>query len=233
MSSNDVVKEIAKAVGMKLGKEYKSDRQAFYKKLVAAADELDDEEWESLSEKAQKWINTAIEAVNEGDTIPDPEDLDEDEEEEEESVKTDDGGDGGEEDSEEEEDEDSGESEADESEEEDASADKKTTRKKSATKKKTAAKKRAGTKKKSAKKKKTDGGASKKKSSGAKRVSRSAIDPVMAYLARQKDPLSVPFERVMDAMTKKGQERSESTVRSRYRRFLAAFRALQEAGRIK
>ena len=232
MSNNDVVKEIAKAVGMKLGKEYKSDRQAFYKKLVAAADELDDEEWEALSEKAQKWINTAIEAVNEGETIPDPEDLDEDEEEEE-SGKADDGDGGDEEGSEEEEDEDSGESEeADESEEEETAADKKTTRKKSAPKKKTAAKKRAGTKKKKSAKK-TDGGASKKKSSGAKRVSRSSIDPVMAYLARQKDPLSVPFERVMDAMTKKGQERSESTVRSRYRRFLAAFRALQEAGRIK
>lgn len=243
MSSNDVVKEIAKAVGMKLGKEYKSDRQAFYKKLVAAADELDDEEWEALSDGAQRWVNAAIDAINEGEAVPDPEDLEEEEEEAEEPDEEPATGDEEDEDGEgtdDEDDEDEDEDEDDEDDEqEEKEVKKETAKKKAAPKKKATAKKSATTKKKAAakkapatKKKATAKNEKPKKTPEKKTKKKADMDPVMAFLAKQSDPLSVSFAKVWEHVQKKDPDRAEATARMSYTKFRAAYAALQKAGKL-
>lgn len=241
MSSNDVVKEVAKAVGMKLGKEYKADRQAFYKKLVAAADELDDEEWEGLSEGAQRWVNAAIDAINEGEAVPDPEDIEEEEEETGESDEEMDTGDEDEDEDDDEEDEgmdDEDDEDDDGDNEEEKEVKKEAAKKKAAPKKKTTKKKAATTKKKAAakkapatKKKATATNEKPKKAPGKKAKKKAGMDPVMAFLAKQSDPLSVSFAKVWEHVQKKDPDRAEATARMSYTKFRAAYAALQKAGR--
>lgn len=50
----------------------KGSTQSFLSTMVDKADKLSEKAWESLSSKAQKWINNAIDAKEKGETIPEP-----------------------------------------------------------------------------------------------------------------------------------------------------------------
>lgn len=74
MTTSKIETEILKLTGVKV-KDMKGPRQKYLKKVFAAVNKLADEEWEELSEPAQKWANTASEAKADSDELPDFPDL--------------------------------------------------------------------------------------------------------------------------------------------------------------
>lgn len=72
MSEMDVEKEICQAVNMSppdaLSEE---ERQSFLRVLVLKADKLSDDEFFSLSERAQEWLNESIERISQGKQVRD------------------------------------------------------------------------------------------------------------------------------------------------------------------
>lgn len=62
--------ELMKATKIK-GPKAKEDRPAFLKRLVGAAQDLEDEDWEKLSEPAQKWVNAGATALNDDNDVKD------------------------------------------------------------------------------------------------------------------------------------------------------------------
>lgn len=50
----------------------KEDRQEYLTRLVEAVSELEGDDWDNLSEKAQEWYNAAVDAANDGQEIPEP-----------------------------------------------------------------------------------------------------------------------------------------------------------------
>jgi hypothetical protein len=78
---------------LKLSQKKGEDDQAHLRKLVEKVNELSDKEWEGLSRKAQAWVNSAVDAVEAQEDIPEPAgfgepDSDDDEvEEEQEAVE--------------------------------------------------------------------------------------------------------------------------------------------------
>jgi hypothetical protein len=56
-------------------KRKKSEKdQAWFKRLVMGAEEVDEDEWMALPEETQEWRNAGAEALEKGDEIPAPED---------------------------------------------------------------------------------------------------------------------------------------------------------------
>lgn len=60
-TKNSVSTELMKVSGVKV-KEGQS-RQSFLKKLAAAVNALDEDDWNSLSEEAQEWNNSAVKSI--------------------------------------------------------------------------------------------------------------------------------------------------------------------------
>lgn len=61
--------EITKALGLEL--EEGENARKFRKRLIRAANRMEDAEWGKLSEEAQTWINAGVEAVRTGQPVPD------------------------------------------------------------------------------------------------------------------------------------------------------------------
>ena len=80
-----IEKELLKLTGLK-GQKKKETDQAYLKRILLAIDKADDEKFFALSDETQKWVDNAIDAVEEKKDIPDF-DSDEDEDEDEEEKK--------------------------------------------------------------------------------------------------------------------------------------------------
>ena len=114
-----IEKELLELTKLK-GQKKKEEDQAYLKRILLAIDKADDEKFFALSDETQKWVDIAIDAVEEKKDIPNF-DADEDEDEdngEDEDEDEDNGEDEDEDEDEEEEEDDNGEYE-DEDEDED------------------------------------------------------------------------------------------------------------------
>jgi len=60
---------ITKALNIKA--KAKEERQVFLGRIVDAADDMEDDDWDKLPKEAQKWINAATKAADSKKTIPD------------------------------------------------------------------------------------------------------------------------------------------------------------------
>src|SRR4029077_5513407 len=65
--TSKIENELTKAT--KLKRKNREDSQAWYARLTGKVGELENDDWESLSEAAQTWSNTATRAVNASATI--------------------------------------------------------------------------------------------------------------------------------------------------------------------
>jgi len=87
-----IEKELLKLTGIK-GQKKKETEQSFLKRILLAIDKTEDDKFFTLSDETQKWVDNAIDAVEEKEEIPsfenedDDEDDDEDEDEEEKKPK--------------------------------------------------------------------------------------------------------------------------------------------------
>jgi hypothetical protein len=64
------------------------DTQEFYKRLIAAVQELPEDVWEKLDTKAQKWVNDGAKAANKQEDIQDFPDAEANQEDDEVTTKT-------------------------------------------------------------------------------------------------------------------------------------------------
>lgn len=62
-----IEKELVKVTKFKKTKG--DDDQTYFQKLIAAADDLPDEDWDNLSKEARKWVNDGTKAINRGEAV--------------------------------------------------------------------------------------------------------------------------------------------------------------------
>lgn len=72
MAKLTILEECIEATGIKEKKGEK--RQDFLDRLVKGCQDLKDDDWEQMSEAAQKWVNKAAKAVNDDEEIAEPAD---------------------------------------------------------------------------------------------------------------------------------------------------------------
>lgn len=225
MPTSKIETELVEAVeGFKA--KAKEDRQEYLTRLIVAVQKLDDDEWEKISSKAQKWHVAGAKADNDEKPIPEFPDLVDDDEAEEETPKKsrakaakdeeDDAGDtaGGETDDEEEDD------------------DVKTTAKKKAPAKKAAAEKEAPAKKKALAAEK-EAAPAKKKAADEKPAKSGKVEGIKVDIKKMviKKP-SITAEEIYEALGGKKAELSKvtiSAVRSETRHTL---RVLNDMGKL-